>query len=123
MTLSANNRPLRALRRLTSSNPRLIPEADAAPFSRLDEVVRFTRYGASCYSYACLARGRNDLAVDAGFDAQDLFAPTAIVEGAGCTVTDWQGVPLGLSRHGRVAAGGEVLHGEALKRLAYQDRP
>jgi histidinol phosphatase-like enzyme (inositol monophosphatase family) len=104
---------------MTSSNPRFIPEADRAPFARLDEAVRFTQYGGSCYGYACLARGRTDLAVDAGFDAYDLFAPTAIIEGAGGIVTDWQGAPLDIGWRGCVvAAGDRPLHEQALTRLA-----
>jgi histidinol phosphatase-like enzyme (inositol monophosphatase family) len=103
---------------MTSSNPRFIPEPDRAPFSRLDEAVRFTQYGGSCYAYACLARGRTDLAVDAGFDTYDLFAPTAIIEGAGGIVTDWKGAPLDLDWRGHViAAGEESLHAQALARL------
>jgi inositol-phosphate phosphatase/L-galactose 1-phosphate phosphatase/histidinol-phosphatase len=107
---------------MTSSNPRFVPEADRAPFARLDDAVRFTQYGGSCYSYACLARGRTDLAVDAGFDAYDLFAPTAIIEGAGGVVTDWQGTPLDLRWRGRViAAGDRALHEHALEILAGRD--
>lgn len=104
---------------MTSSNPRFVPEADRAPFARLDAAVRFTQYGGSCYAYACLARGRTDLAVDAGFDAYDLFASTAIIEGAGGIVTDWAGAPLDLHWQGRViAAGDAALHGRALELLA-----
>jgi inositol-phosphate phosphatase/L-galactose 1-phosphate phosphatase/histidinol-phosphatase len=103
---------------MTSSNPRFVPEADRAPFARLDAAVQFTQYGGSCYSYACLARGRTDLAVDAGFDAYDLFAPTAIIEGAGGIVTDWEGQPLDLAWQGRViAAGDRALHAAALALL------
>lgn len=103
---------------MTSSNPRFIPDADRAAFARLDAAVHFTQYGGSCYSYACLARGRTDIAVDAGFDAYDLFASTAIIEGAGGIVTDWSGNPLTLNwRGGVVAAGDSYLHGDALERL------
>lgn len=104
---------------MTSSNPRFVPEADRAAFARLDQAVQFTQYGGSCYAYACLARGRTDLAVDAGFDAYDLFAPTAIIEGAGGIVTDWAGQPLDLGWQGRVVAAGDAdLHGRALGLLA-----
>lgn len=104
---------------MTSSNPRFVPEADRAAFARLDQAVQFTQYGGSCYAYACLARGRTDLAVDAGFDAYDLFAPTAIIEGAGGIVTDWAGKPLDLGWQGRVVAAGDAeLHRRALGLLA-----
>ena len=104
---------------MTSSNPRFVPDEDRPAFARLDAAVRFTQYGASCYAYACLARGRTDLAVDAGFDTYDLYAPTAIIQGAGGQVTDWTGQPLDLHWHGRVIASGDAaLHAQALERLA-----
>ena len=104
---------------MTSSNPRFIPDADRPAFERLDNAVQFTQYGGSCYSYACLARGRTDLAVDAGFDAYDLFAPTAIIEGAGGVVADWHGGPLDLRWKGCVvAAGDQALLESALTALA-----
>lgn len=104
---------------MTSSNPRFVPAEDRAGFARLDAEVRFTQYGGSCYAYGCLARGRTDLAVDAGFDAYDLFAPSAIIDGAGGIVTDWAGKPLDLGWHGRVVAAGDAaLHGRALELLA-----
>ena len=103
---------------MTSSNPRFIPTADRAAFERLDAAVRFTQYGGSCYAYGCLARGRTDLAVDAGFDAYDLFAPAAIIAGAGGVISDWEGADLDLGWNGRViAAGDKALHAEALRLL------
>ncbi len=121
-----NGRPIRCRKGtaladayMTSSNPRFVPEADRAAFARLDGAVQFTQYGGSCYAYACLARGRTDLAVDAGFDAYDLLAPTAIIEGAGGIVTDWAGAALDLHWQGRVVAAGDVaLHRRALEFLA-----
>jgi inositol-phosphate phosphatase / L-galactose 1-phosphate phosphatase / histidinol-phosphatase len=104
---------------MTSSNPRFVPQADRAPFARLDAAVNFTQYGGSCYAYGCLARGRTDLAVDAGFDTYDLFAPAAIISGAGGIVTDWAGAPLDLAWQGRViAAGDAALHRQALDVLS-----
>ncbi len=103
---------------MTSSNPRFVPEADRAAFARLDAAVRFTQYGGSCYAYACLARGRTDLAVDAGFDAYDLFAPAAVILGAGGTVTDWTGAALDIGWKGQVVAAGDpALHGRAIELL------
>jgi histidinol phosphatase-like enzyme (inositol monophosphatase family) len=103
---------------LTSSNPRFLSEDELVALGRLDRKVAFTQYGGSCYSYACLARGNTDLAVDGGFDAFDLFAPTAIVEGAGGIVTDWSGKPLDLSWKGQVLSAGDAgLHALALEQL------
>jgi len=103
---------------LTSSNPRFLNAQEKQAFDRLDREVGFTQYGGSCYAYGCLARGRTDLAVDGSFDAYDLFACAAIIEGAGGKVTDWQGNRLNLDWHGGVlASGDERIHEQALAHL------
>jgi len=104
---------------LTSSNPRFLSLQEKTAFERLDQQVAFTQYGGSCYAYGCLARGRTDLAVDGSFDAYDLFACAAIIEGAGGMVTDWQGQRLDLTWHGGVLASGDGrMHRQALELLA-----
>ena len=103
---------------MTSSNPRFLTEAELAATRRLDRSVRFTQYGGSCYAYGCLARGRTDLAVDGGLDTFDIFAPVAIIQGAGGMATDWAGAPISLAWRGQVlAAGDAALHAEAMARL------
>ncbi len=103
---------------LTSSNPRFLSKEESVAVARLDSRVAFTQYGGSCYSYGCLARGRTDIAVDGSFDAYDLFAPAAIIEGAGGQVTDWSGERLHLSWKGGVLATGDKhIHEHALKLL------
>ncbi len=103
---------------LTSSNPRFLSPEERVALDGLDRHVAFTQYGGSCYSYCCLARGRTDVAVDGGYDTYDLFATTAIIEGAGGIVTDWTGRPLDLSWKGRaVAAGDRRIHEQALRQL------
>jgi len=104
---------------LTSSNPRFLNPQEKIAFERLDSQVAFTQYGGSCYAYGCLARGRTDLAVDGSFDAYDLFACAAIIEGAGGMVTDWQGQRLSLAWHGGVLASGDKrMHKQALALLS-----
>jgi len=104
---------------LTSSNPRFLNKQEKHAFARLDSQVSFTQYGGSCYAYGCLARGRTDLAVDGSFDAYDLFACAAIIEGAGGMVTDWQGSRLSLNWHGGVLASGDKrMHEQALRLLS-----
>lgn len=103
---------------LTSSNPRFLNPEESAALARLDREVSFTQYGGSCYSYCCLARGRTDIAVDGSFDAYDLFASTAIIEGAGGIVTDWSGNRLDISwKGGVIAAGDRRMHEMGLERL------
>jgi histidinol phosphatase-like enzyme (inositol monophosphatase family) len=103
---------------MTSSNPRFLSEAERTPFGRLDQAVRFTQYGGSCYAYGCLARGRTDIAIDGSFDPYDVFAPIAIIEGAGGVASDWQAAPIDLRWKGQIiAAGDRTLHLAALKLL------
>lgn len=103
---------------MTSSNPRFLTDAERTAIGRLDSVVRFTQYGGSCYAYGCLARGRTDIAIDGGFDPYDVFAPIAIIEGAGGIASDWQGAPIDISWKGQIiAAGDRDLHEAALKLL------
>jgi inositol-phosphate phosphatase/L-galactose 1-phosphate phosphatase/histidinol-phosphatase len=103
---------------MTSSNPRFLSAAERGLFERLDQVVRFTKYGGSCYAYGCLARGRTDIAIDGSFDPYDVFAPIAIIEGAGGIVSDWQAAPIDIRWKGQIIATGDrTLHQAALKLL------
>ncbi|MBX5032385.1 hypothetical protein HJB70_28270 [Rhizobium lentis] len=49
------------------------------------------------------------MAVDAGFDTYDLFASTAIIEGAGGMVTDWSGKSADVKVVGRRCCGRRFL--------------
>ena len=80
--------------------------------------VRYVQYGASCYAYATLASGRTDIGLDAKFDPFDVFAPAAVIEGAGGIVTDWAGKAIDLEWQGRIlAAGCEAMHEQAVEIL------
>ena len=103
---------------MTNSNPDFLSDRERKCFARLRGRVRYTQYGGSCYAYAVLASGQTDLGVDAGLDAVDIFAPAAVIEGAGGVVTDWTNAPLTL--YGSVsvlAAGDRSLHAQALALL------
>lgn len=92
---------------MTCSNPDFFHAKDRAAFDTLREQVRYTQYGGSCYAYGVLASGRTDLAVDGGLDPFDIFAPAAVIEGAGGTITDWSGERFSLDWHGLVLATGD----------------
>lgn len=103
---------------LTSSNPRFLTAPERNALDRIDQQVAFTQYGGSCYAYGCLARGNTDIAVDGGLDPFDVFAPIAIIEGAGGIVSDWSGKAIDLSWKGQIAAAGDrTLHELALAQL------
>ena len=106
---------------MTSSNPRFLSAEQLAKVLRLDAMVRFTQYGGSCYAYGSLARGRTDLAIDAGLEAFDIFAMAAIIEGAGGKVSDWAGAAITLDWRDEVlAAGDAALHAHVLTQLQDQ---
>jgi len=104
---------------LTNSNPDFMDQQESKRFHALRKQVQYTQYGGSCYAYAMLATGRTDLAVDAALDPVDIFACAAVIEGAGGTVTDWDGNTITLSWFGRVlASGSQNLHEKALAFLS-----
>ncbi len=100
---------------MTNSNPDFFAPDQRRGFEALRDGVHYTQYGGSCYAYGVLASGRTDLAVDGGLDPFDIFAPAAVIEGAGGTITDWSGQRFSLDWHGLVlAAGDPALHARAL---------
>jgi histidinol phosphatase-like enzyme (inositol monophosphatase family) len=104
---------------MTNSNPDFFQPSQRAAFDALRQKVRYTQYGGSCYAYGVLASGRTDLAVDGGLDPVDVFAPAAVIEGAGGAVTDWAGEGITLGWKGLVlAAGDNTLHTQALSVLS-----
>lgn len=103
---------------MTNSNPDFLQPAERAAFDALRPHVRYTQYGGSCYAYGVMASGRTDLAIDGGLEPFDVFAPAAVIEGAGGVVTDWSGADITLGWKGLVlAAGDRGLHRQALSIL------
>ena len=103
---------------MTCSNADFFAPDQRAAFNTLRSRVRYTQYGGSCYAYGVLASGRTDLAVDGGLDPFDIFAPAAVIEGAGGIITDWSGDRFTLNWRGLVvAAGDRGLHARALALL------
>jgi len=64
-------------------------------------------YGGDCYNYGLVASGHVDLVVEAGLQLYDFAALVPVVEGAGGTMSDWQGNPLDQGSDGRVIALGD----------------
>jgi histidinol phosphatase-like enzyme (inositol monophosphatase family) len=104
---------------LYSTAPDMFRDADAAAYERLRGAVKLARFGGDCYAYGQLASGHVDLVVEARLQPYDYLAQVPIIAGAGGTVTDWRGRPLGLHSDGRVAAAGDPgLHKDVLRLLA-----
>ena len=104
---------------MTNSNPDFFSADERVLFDRIRSRVRYTQYGGSCFSYALLASGRTDMAIDGGLDPFDIMAIAAVIEGAGGIITDWQGDPITLDWQGQVlAAGDPAAHRAACAILA-----
>ncbi len=104
---------------MTNSNPDFLNPKEMVAFTALKSQVRYVQYGGSCYSYAVLASGRTDLAIDGALDAFDVFAPIAVIEGAGGIVSDWAGQAIDIHWKGEIlAAGCEDIYNQALAILA-----
>ncbi|MEE8140797.1 MAG: inositol monophosphatase family protein, partial [Alphaproteobacteria bacterium] len=92
---------------LFATSPHMFPDADFEAFERVRKRVNLPLYGSECYAYGLLASGFADLAIEATMGAYDYLPLVAVVEGAGGTITDWAGRPLGLGSDGRVLAAGD----------------
>jgi histidinol phosphatase-like enzyme (inositol monophosphatase family) len=92
--------------------------AERAAFERVQQAVRYPLFGGDCYAYGLLALGFADLVIEAGLKHHDFMALVPVVEGAGGTMTDWDGRPLTASSGGRVLAAGDPgVHRAALELL------
>lgn len=91
----------------TCSNADFMNDTDRAKFDLVRRRAQYVQYGGSCYAYGVLASGRTDLALDGGLDAFDIYAPAAVITGAGGYVTDWNGDPLSFDMRGNVLAAGD----------------
>lgn len=108
---------------MTCSNPDFFDPDEYRALTLARDATRYTLYGGSSFAYGTLASGRVDLAVDCGLKVHDVFAPAAVISGAGGVMTEWSGAELTLeSRNRIVAAGDPTLHKLALPLLVTSDR-
>lgn len=100
---------------LTTVAPELYRSArQKAVLARLKEETRMIRYGGDAYSFALLAAGSVDIAIDADLKPYDIAALIPIIEGAGGVVSTWAGA--GAANGGDViAAASPGLHAAALR--------
>jgi histidinol phosphatase-like enzyme (inositol monophosphatase family) len=104
---------------LNATAPDMFAGADETRFVRLKNAVKLAMYGGDCYAYGLLASGFIDLVAEAGLKIFDYFPLVPVIEGAGGTITDWDGKALGLASGSRVVAAGDAAaHAAALKMLS-----
>jgi len=101
---------------LSTTDPNLFKGEEAGAFRRLSGAARLTRYGYDCYAYGMLAAGFIDCVAESGLKAYDIVPLVPIIEGAGGSVTGWDGE--GPALGGRVLAiGDQRLRGPVLDLL------
>jgi histidinol phosphatase-like enzyme (inositol monophosphatase family) len=116
---SVRTRPCRDLREasLATSSPHYFTADQAEPYMALAQTIGGNErqgaiiYGGDCYNYGLLASGHLDAICEAGLAIYDYAALVPVVEGAGGTMSDWQGNPLDADsaarEEGRVIALGD----------------
>ena len=98
---------------LATSSPHYFNADQAEPYMRLAGAIGGNVrqgtivYGGDCYNYGLLAGGHLDIVCEAGLAIYDYAALVPIVEGAGGTMSDWQGNPLDADSDGTVLALGD----------------
>lgn len=93
-------------------------DSEAAAFTRLRKACRINRLSGDCIAYALIAGGFVDLVVDGTIQPYDYAALIPVIEGAGGSITDWEGRVLDTRSPARVLASANAgLHAQALEYL------
>ncbi len=104
-------RPCKALNEATlaTTGPHYFNEHDGGHFMALAARTDHRRMvmGGDCYNYAMLASGQVDIVCEAELKLHDWAALVPVIEGAGGTMSDWNGDPLHAASTGHVLALGD----------------
>ncbi|KAG2319030.1 hypothetical protein Bca4012_054705 [Brassica carinata] len=112
---------------LYTTSPHLFSGEAEKAFARVRDKVKMPLYGCDCYAYALLASGFVDLVIESGLKPYDFLALVPVIEGAGGTITDWNGNPplweasssAVATSFNVVAAGDSNIHQQALESLEW----
>jgi len=102
---------------IATTDPLMFKGDEAAAWTRLKRSVRLARYSADAYAYALTALGQLDLVIETGLKAWDIEAAIPLLQGAGGTVTDWQGREVGSSGGPCLIAGDAACRDQAIEML------
>ena len=98
---------------LATSSPHYFDAGQAEAYMALAHAIAGNKrqgmivYGGDCYNYGLVASGHIDVVCEAGLELFDYAALVPIIEGAGGTVSDWQGNPLDSKSDGTIIALGD----------------
>ncbi len=90
-----------------TTSPAAFPLSDHARFEKVSAAAGDTLWGGDCHNYGLTASGHLDAVIESGLKLYDFAALIPVVEGAGGTMTDWQGRPLDARSPGEVIATGD----------------
>jgi CoA:oxalate CoA-transferase len=93
---------------LATTGPQYFNPAELVEFNSLAAKCSNVVYGGDCHNYGLLASGHIDIVMEAGLKIHDWAALVPIVNGAGGTMTDWQGNKLTQHSIGQVLAMGKL---------------
>ncbi len=80
---------------------------DTPRWERLRRAVRRNSWGGDCYAHGLVALGQIDIVAESDMKVWDWGALVPVIEGAGGSVTDWQGQALRPEGDGRVLSVGD----------------
>ncbi len=104
---------------LLATTPDMFDDADWAVFQRVSRAARARAFGTDCYGYGLVAAGFSDVVMEADLEPYDYMALVPVIEGAGGTITDWDGAPLTMRSGGQVLASATTaLHDEIVAAIA-----
>ena len=91
---------------LSCTSPQIYAD-DTPSWQNLVRQVRRASFGGDCYAYGLVALGQIDIIAEATMQIWDWAALVPVIEGAGGSVTDWNGERLRPGGDGRVLALGD----------------
>lgn len=91
---------------LSCTSPEMLG-ADTPRWEKLRGAVRRNYWGGDCYAYGLLALGQIDIIAESDMKVWDWGPLVPVIEGAGGSVTGWDGAPLRPEGDGRVLAVGD----------------
>jgi histidinol phosphatase-like enzyme (inositol monophosphatase family) len=105
---------------LLVTDPLLVNEyQDSNRFGMLTANTSYVRTWGDCYGYTLVASGRADLMLDPIMNPWDLLPVIPVIQGAGGTITSWQGKDAAEATS--AVAGNPELHQQALQILNVQN--
>ena len=103
---------------IATTDPTLFRGDNEAPWKRVRNAAKLTRYGCDAYAYAMVALGTLDLVIETGLKAWDIEAAIPIIKGGGGFITDWQGREIGQTGGQMLICGDARVRDETLALLA-----